>query len=144
MIYIGADHRGFELKEKIKEFFLKKGISFEDIGNEKYDKDDDYPVFSKIVAKKVLESNEKGILICGSGIGMSISANRFKGIRAGLCLFPQMAELGRADDDINILVLAADLTDFKNVILIIDKFLETDFKKEEKYKRRILAIDDLD
>jgi ribose 5-phosphate isomerase B len=142
---MGADHRGFELKGRIKEYFLKKNVSFEDVGNKEYDEDDDYPFFAKIVAKKVLEREDnKGILICGSGIGMDISANRFKGIRAGLSFSSEMAMAGRSDDDINILVLAADFIDSEKAILIIDKFLETDFKEEEKYKRRISALDNLE
>ena len=104
MIYLGADHRGFYLKEAIKDYLTTRGIKWEDLGNQEYQEDDDYPLFARKVAQKVTRNppEEKGILICGSGIGMSIAANRWKKVRAGLCLSGYMAEKGRKEDDINI------------------------------------------
>lgn len=144
MIYLGADHRGYYLKEEIKKFFNKEGIEFEDLGNLEYDKEDDYPDFAKKVALKISSSQKnKGVLICGSGIGMSIAANKFKGIRAGLCLSGYMAREAKKAIDINILCLAADLTDIATTKSIIDEWLKTNFKKESRYLRRIKKIDQL-
>ncbi|MFA5360582.1 MAG: ribose 5-phosphate isomerase B [Candidatus Paceibacterota bacterium] len=144
MIYLGADHRGYYLKEEIKKFFNKEEIEFEDLGNLEYDKEDDYPDFAKKVALKISSSQKnKGVLICGSGIGMSIAANKFKGIRAGLCLSGYMAREAKKAIDINILCLAADLTDIATTKSIIDEWLKTSFKKEPRYLRRIKKIDQL-
>jgi ribose 5-phosphate isomerase B len=142
MLYLGADHRGFELKKNIKEYFSLKSIPFVDLGNSELDPDDDFPVFSKKVTEKVLrELESKGILICGSGIGMSMAANRFKGIRAGLCLNEDMAFSARNDDDINILILAADFIEKEKSFNIVSKFLETEFSGKERYERRISMLD---
>ncbi len=144
-IYLGADHRGYKLKEEIKSFLEKEGYIFDDLGNSEYDPKDDYPIFAKKVAEAVLENpNEnRGILICGSGIGMNIVANRFKGIRGGMAISPWLAEAGRRDDDINVLILSADIIDLETALSIINKFLTTDFSNEERYKRRINQIDEI-
>ena len=99
----------------------------------KYDKDDDFPIFAFKVTQKIIEQPKEnlGILICGSGIGMSIMANRTKAIRAGLCLTPYAAELGRKEDNINILVLAGDLTDQVIAQDIIERFLTTKYIPQE-------------
>lgn len=142
MLYLGADHRGFQLKEEIKRFLSERGVVFEDLGNSEYDRDDDFPIFAKRTAEKVVGSDKnKGVLICGSGIGMSISANRFKNIRAGLCPTKEMAVAGRSDDDINILILPADFVDLEQAKDIINSFLNTDFSNKERYIRRIKMID---
>ncbi len=142
MVYLGADHRGFELKETVKEWLKSQKIKLKDLGNEVYDKDDDYPDFAKKVAKAVQEDKKsKGILICGSGIGMSITANRFKNIKAGLCLSRWMAQDGRKEDDINILVLAANYTDPNTAIAIVESFLKTPFENIPRRKRRLKKID---
>jgi len=145
MLYLGTDHRGFQLKEDIKAFLKEKGIAFEDLGNYVYEPEDDYPDFGKLVAVKILADpeNNRGILICGSGIGMAVVANRYKGVRAGTCLSAWMAEHGRQNDNINVLVLASDITDFGTAKHIIKTFLETKFRNEEKYKRRIMKIENL-
>jgi len=142
MIYLGADHRGYNLKEEIKKFFELEKIEFKDLGNLNYDENDDYPDFVKKVVEKVLSSSkkDKGILICGTGIGMSIAANKFKGIKAGLCLSGYMAKRAIEEDDINILCLAADITDVETSKKIIKEWLKAKFKNEERYKRRIEKI----
>ncbi|MCD6568674.1 RpiB/LacA/LacB family sugar-phosphate isomerase [bacterium] len=144
MIYLGADHRGFYLKEAIKDYLTTRGIKWEDLGNQEYQEDDDYPLFARKVAQKVAQnpSEEKGILICGSGIGMSIAANRWKKVRAGLCLSGYMAEKGRKEDDINILVLAADITDEGTALRIVQRFLNTKFERRQRYQRRIQMLDE--
>jgi ribose 5-phosphate isomerase B len=143
MIYLGADHRGFQLKEDVKKFLAEQEIGFEDLGNQIYDANDDYTDVGKMVAQKVggnLEEN-RGILICGSGIGMSIVANRFKGIRAGICLTEWMVEHGRTNEDINVLVLASEIINLEMAKLIINKFLNTEFIKKDNYLRRKVELD---
>ncbi len=143
-IYIGSDHAGFELKNKLKIFFKKyKTI---DLGNKKYDKNDDYPIFAARVALKVAsEKNSKGILVCGSGEGVCITANKIKGIRAAVAEHVKDAYLARKDDDVNVLCLAGRTTNLEKAKKIIKKFLETEFNtKEEKYQRRINQIKKLE
>jgi ribose 5-phosphate isomerase B len=142
MIYIGADHHGFELKAKINEWLKGRGYVFEDLGAYKYDAWDDYTDYAIQVGEKVAESPEKnwGILICGSGVGMSIAANKVKGIRAGLGFAADQVYVARKDDNINVLVLAADSTDELLAMQILSKFFETEYVKSESYMRRVDKI----
>jgi len=142
MIYLGTDHRGYNLKEELKKFLEQEKIKFQDLGNLEYNEKDDYPDFAKKVAEKVSSNSkkDKGILICGTGIGMSIVANKFKEVRAGLCLSGYMAKRAVEEDDINILCLAADITDTGTSEKIIKEWLKAKFKNEERYKRRIKKI----
>lgn len=142
MIYLGADHRGYNLKEGIKKFLNQEKIKFKDLGNLEYDENDDYPDFAAKVAQKVSSNPEKdkGILVCGTGIGTSIVANKFKAIRAGLCLSGYMAEKAKQANDINVLCLAADITDLITAEKIIKVWLKTSFSKEERHKRRLKKI----
>jgi len=142
MIYLGTDHRGYNLKEELKKFLEQEKIKFQDLGNLEYDEKDDYPDFAKKVAEKVSSNSkkDKGILICGTGIGMSIVANKFKEVRAGLCLSGYMAKRAVEEDDINILCLSADITDTGTSEKIIKEWLKAKFKNEERYKRRIKKI----
>ncbi|HPJ17454.1 MAG TPA: RpiB/LacA/LacB family sugar-phosphate isomerase [Candidatus Woesebacteria bacterium] len=140
MIFLGADHRGFNLKEKIKQWLRDRGEDFVDCGSEGYDRDDDYPDIGFKVAEKVVADNGKGILVCGSGVGVCIAANKVKGIRAGLCLLAKQARAGRNDDDMNVLCLNADMVPEQDNLEIIETFLETVFGSEEKYIRRINKI----
>lgn len=144
MIYLGTDHRGFELKEQIKEFLKEQGIAFEDLGNHQLDPNDDYTDIGFLVAKKIVEKPDenRGILLCGSGIGVVIAANRIKGVRAGLCLSTWMAEHGRQNEDINILALASNLTDLETSKDIIKTFLNTSFLMTENYIRRKKELDE--
>jgi len=146
MLYIGADHRGYNLKEEIKKFLEQEKIKFKDLGNLEYDENDDYPDFAKKVAEKISSHSkkDKGMLICGSGIGMSIVANKLKGTRAGLCLSGYMAEKAKQAIDINILCLAADITDLATAQKIIKKWLKAKFNKQERYKRRIKKIQEIE
>ncbi len=143
MLYLGADHRGYKLKEVIKKDLQKKRIIFLDLGNLKYDPEDDYPDFAFGVSKKVSENSKenKGILICGSGIGVCIAANRFKNVRAGLCFDKKMAELARSHADINVLCLSGDRIKEKIAFGIVDKFLNTIFSGEKRHKRRLKKLD---
>lgn len=140
-IYIGTDHAGFRLKERLNPYLKKRKYRVIDLGNKKYDKNDDYPVFAARVAKKVAkDKNSKGILICGSGQGVCIAANKIKGIRAALAEHVQDAFLARKDDDCNVLCLQGRFTTFDKTKKIVNKFLATRFSKAKRYSRRINEI----
>ena len=143
MIYLGADHRGFQLKEEIKKFLAEKKYQFEDMGNFAYDPNDDYTDFAKLVAQKVSEKPEehKGVLICGSGVGVDITANKFKGVRSALADDIATAKQSRKHDDANVLSLPANEVGFELAKQILETWLTTTFSNGEKYKRRIGKIE---
>jgi len=141
MIYLGADHLGFELKEKIKKWLTNLGYEFKDLGNDKMDSEDDYPDFAKAVVKKIKKDKDLGILICGSGIGMDIVANKYPGIRCGLGISPQQIRIAKRDENLNCLALSADFVSEEENKVIIQMFLETQFSGGEKYLRRIKKIE---
>ena len=145
MLFIGTDHKGFALKESLNKYLLTKKIPFTDLGNFKLDTEDDYPVAAALVAEQVKKGkNNLGILLCGSGVGVSIAANKFKGIRAGLVWNPKVAQAAKADDNINIICLPADYISKNEAQKIIDIWLKTSFKKEKKYKRRLSEIEQME
>ncbi len=142
IIYIVADHRGYDLKKQIKAHLGNKGYEVVDLGNTVLDLKDDYPDFAKLVAEAVSKEPEsRGILICGSGAGVAIVANKFKGIRAGLAVSPEHARMIRNDEDNNILTLSAQLTAADEAVAIVDIFLETPFSIEERHRRRVDKIE---
>lgn len=141
MIAIGSDHGGYRLKEEIKKHLKQKGMSFQDFGCDSEDACD-YPIYARNVAQAVAEGKcEKGILICGTGIGISISANKVEGIRAALCGDCFSAEATRQHNDANILCLGARVTGTGLALKIVDTFFETEFSEEERHKRRIEMIE---
>ncbi|OGN28132.1 MAG: hypothetical protein A3A33_02140 [Candidatus Yanofskybacteria bacterium RIFCSPLOWO2_01_FULL_49_25] len=145
MIYIGSDHRGYALKEKLKLWLASRGIEHEDCGALTYDKDDDYPVYAKAVGEKVAShAGNHGILICGSGEGIAIAANKIDGIRAGTCSSPEQAMASVNDEDLNVLALSADYLTEDQVHAITKAFLEARFSGAERHKRRITEIDALE
>ncbi|MBT9171075.1 MAG: Ribose-5-phosphate isomerase B [Actinobacteria bacterium] len=146
LIYIGADHRGFELKEALKKSLKDQGYEIIDVGNEKYDENDDYPDFAKLVARVIGQDpwNRRGILICGSGVGVDIAANKFKGVRSALVNNSDQAYLSRHDDDANILSLAAEFTDEETANQILKTWLSTPFSDEERHRRRLEKISQLE
>lgn len=140
-IYIGADHRGFALKQKIKAYLVEKNIEVEDFGAHEYDAKDDYTTFAERVASMVAEKNgRKGILLCGSGVGVDVAANKFDGVRASVGINVSQVAAGRADDDMNILVIAADYVDENVAKKMTDKFLNTKFTGKARHKRRLEEI----
>lgn len=143
MIYIGADHHGWELKVRINEWLSGRGYEFEDLGAFGYDKQDDYVDFAINVAQKVAQNPEgnRGIVICGSGAGVSIAANKVRKIRCGLGFAPDQVNSARKDDNINILALAADNTDEIKAFDLVEQFLTGEFVKTENYQRRIAKIE---
>jgi ribose 5-phosphate isomerase B len=146
MLYLGADHRGYNLKEKIKNWLESQNIKFEDLGAQEMIPEDDYPDYAKKVAEAVIKNlgENKGILICGSGVGVCVVANKFRGARCGLVFSKEMAQAAKADDDINILALASDFIKEENVLEIINAWLKTSFKNEEKYIRRLQKIEKIE
>lgn len=144
-IFIGADHRGYELKNQVIEYLQEKNIRVEDMGNLEKDPHDDYVDFAKKVAEAVLQNPSEfiGIVICASGVGVDITANRYKGIRSGLGFDIQQVKFMREDDQTNILALPAEFIDFEKTKDLIDTFITTQPKTEEKYQRRIRKIDAL-
>lgn len=146
LIYIGADHRGFQLKESLKKFIKERGYEVVDLGNDHYDENDDYPDFAALVAKTVSDDpeNRRGILICRSGAGVDIVANKFKGVRSVLAINPDQAYLTRNDDDTNVLSLASEFVNEEAAQKIILTWLKTSFSGEEKKSRRLQKISDLE
>ncbi|MCR5627912.1 MAG: ribose 5-phosphate isomerase B [Lachnospiraceae bacterium] len=139
-ISIGADHGGFVLKESIVAYLKEKGHEVKDFGT--YSKEScDYPVFGQKAAEAVANGEcEKGIVICTTGIGISIAANKVKGIRAALCTDPYMAEMTRFHNDANVLALGANIIGDGLAKKIVDVFLETEFSGGERHQRRIDEI----
>lgn len=146
VIYIGADHRGFNLKERVRIFLRDKGYEVFDVGNEKYDQKDDYPDFAAEVAKKVSAEPEssRGILLCGSGVGMDVAANKYKDVRSALAISTDQIYDARHDDNANILSLAADFTTEEDAMKIVQTFLETPFAGEERFRRRLQKISQIE
>jgi ribose 5-phosphate isomerase B len=141
-IIIGSDHGGYELKEFIKEELDKKGIPFEDIGTNSTDSVD-YPNYGARAARKIANGDYKrGILICGTGIGISITANRFKGVRAALCCSVEMARMSREHNNANILALGGRTTNQKDAAAILETWLSTPFEGG-RHERRVGLIDEL-
>ena len=146
IIYIGADHRGFEHKEAIKKYLAGIGYTVVDFSGENYDETDDYPDFASKVAEKVSKdpNNSRGILICGSGAGVDIVANKFSRIRSSLVSSTGQAIDVRKDDDANILSLSANYTSLDDSKKIISLWIKTKFSGEERHKRRIRKIEELE
>ena len=141
MIYIGSDHGGYDLKEKIKEFLGKKDYQFDDKGNLVFDKDDDYPYYAFKVAKAVAQvAGSKGILLCRSSGGVVIAANKVKGVRAVSASNVKEAKHAIEHNDANIIALPGDWITEQQAFDIVITFIETDFPKEERHLRRINMI----
>lgn len=138
-LYLGADHAGYQLKEKIKLWLEKENISYEDLGALTYCSNDDYPDYAQKVALKVVKEKVKGILICGSGQGMCIAANKVKGVRAGLAKTVLDAELLKKHNHANILCLSGK-SGINTIIKIIKTFLQTKPSPAERHLRRINKI----
>ena len=142
MIAIGSDHGGFDLKEAVKKHLMERGFDVKDCGT--YNKEScDYPIFGKAVANEVASGKaEKGIVICTTGIGISITANKVKGIRCALCSEPLSAKMTRLHNDANVLALGGKMVGENLAFEITDTFLDTPFSGEEKHSRRIAQIEE--
>lgn len=145
MIYLGADHGGFSFKEKIKEFLEKElKIEYQDLGNAKFEGDDDFVDYAVAVAKKVTETGEKGILICTNGLGMCMAANKIDGIRAVNATTKKVAQQSREHLDANVLCIGEHVVSFRDAKKIIKIWLETEFFPAERYIRRLKKIQELE
>ncbi len=145
-IFIGADHRGFNLKQALIDHLKKSGYEVADEGDSVLDANDDFPQFAGKVVSKMLTSDiehARGILICGSGQGMCMAANRFKEIRAALGYNENAARLSRNDDDSNVLCLPADVLEKDKAYSIVDAWLNTQFANATRFKRRKQELDEL-
>lgn len=137
MIALGCDHGGFELMQEVKSYLNEKGLKYEDFGC-KDTQSVDYPVYARKVAHAILDGRcDNGILICGTGIGISITANKIPGIRAALCTDCFCAEMTRLHNDANILALGGRVVGAGLAIKIVDTFLNTPFSGDERHARRI-------
>lgn len=142
MIYLAADHRGFKLKEELKKYLTEGGYEVEDMGAFEYEPDDDYPDFAFSAARKVAENpkDNRGIFLCGSGIGMDFAANKVRGIRATVACSAEAARHARTNDDVNVITLAGDILSFTEAREIVDVFLNTEFTGAERHVRRLKKI----
>jgi ribose 5-phosphate isomerase B len=143
-IYIGSDHAGFELKGIIKKFLVEEGYVIEDIGPYKYDYNDDYPGYAAKVCEKILETNGKGILICGSGQGMDRVANKISGIHAAVCWDETSARMAKEHGNVNVLCFGGRTVEPELAKKMVKIWLEAPFIPKEKYIRRINKIKELE
>ena len=141
MIFIASDHGGFKLKNEIIKYLQSLQLEVTDLGPAEYVEDDDYPDYTVPLAQKVAaQTDGKGILICRNGVGVSMLANKIKGVRAALSWNPGHAASSRKDDNTNVLALAADYTDLETTLKIIDSWLSTDFSNETRHRRRLEKV----
>ena len=127
-IFLSSDHAGFELKERVKSFLIDNNFKYEDLGCSSLEPVD-YPDFAKLLSEKLKDKNDsKGILFCGTGIGISMAANRFAHIRAALCTSVEMASKSRKHNDANVLALGGRILEEKLALEIVKEFLQTDFE----------------
>ncbi len=136
-IYIGADHGGFEFKQRLIELLKRRGRGIIDMGPLTYDKGDDYPDYAEKVCREIMSKGGKGILICRSGHGMAIIANKFPGIYASVCWSEESAFKGKKDDNINVLCLPGDLVTVELAEKIVEMWLNTPFESIERRNRRL-------
>jgi ribose 5-phosphate isomerase B len=146
VIYLGADHRGFNLKESIKSWLKNQGYEVVDFGANVLNPEDDYTDFAIKVGEAIQKDyeNGRGILICGSGAGVCITANKFKRVKAGLGFNPDQVFEMRNDDNINVLCLASDFIDEEQAKKIVKVFLITPFDHKENHLRRLQKIEELE
>lgn len=145
-IYLGADHNGFNFKTELKSYLLKSGYEVVDEGDVQLQPEDDFPQFAAKVVQAMRADPDpqiRGILICGSGQGMCMAANRFRGIRASLCWNQEEARMARNDDDSNVLCLSATAQDFDTTAGIVHTWLMAPFAGAPRFKRRLAELDEL-
>lgn len=146
-VFIGSDHRGFEVKNHLVSLLTEQGIEVVDLGPDQLDPDDDYNDYAVKVALEVQKAasegniEARGILVCGSAHGVAIQANRFKGVRAIAAYDTELARIGREHNDANVLCLSADFIESSDIDNIVNIFLNTAFSGEERHIRRIKKLD---
>lgn len=145
MIYIAADHRGFDLKERLKRRLLDGGYQVTDLGNDHLDPSDDYVDFSQKVAEATVNDlKNRGIILCGSGAGVDMVANKFAGIRSALVFDAARAKQAREHEDANVLSLPADVLDGEQAWEIVQVFLQTPFSNDARHIRRLQKLEDIE
>ncbi|MDR1531132.1 MAG: ribose 5-phosphate isomerase B [Clostridiales bacterium] len=138
MIAIGCDHGGYELKTTVKDYLSQQGITWRDVGCDSADSAADYPDYAKAVTDAILRGEcEKGVLLCGTGIGVSIAANRVRGIRAALCHDVFSARQSRWHNDANVLAMGGRVIGTGAALEVLKAFLETEFSNDERHVRRL-------
>lgn len=142
MVYLGADHRGFGLKNRLKILLEDEGFEVTDLGNDHLDPNDDYVDFAHKVAEAVVtDPTNKGIVLCGSGVGVDIVANKVDGVRCALVQDIQLAIQSRQHEDANILALPADILEEEQAFDIVTAFLKTEFSGEKRHERRLEKLE---
>lgn len=141
MLFLGSDHAGFSLKESIKKYLDKEKIPYEDLGTYSEDSVDYAPIAAKLGKIVASDAENKGILCCGTGIGISIAANKVKGIRAACCSEVFSAGMTRKHNDANVLCLGGRVVSEENAAEMVKIFLTTPFCNEERHVRRIEQIE---
>ena len=142
LIAIASDHGGFELKEKVKEHLRERNVKFVDLGTNSTESVD-YPVYGKACAEAVASGKaDRGIVICGTGIGISMAANKVKGIRCGLCTSVEMAKLTRQHNNANMLAMGGRILETETAFAIVDAFIDTQFEGG-RHKRRTDMLDEM-
>lgn len=145
-VFLGADHAGFELKTILSEHLVHAGFEAIDLGAKTLDEEDDYPRYAYAVASRILGEEDGaalGILICGSGQGMSMAANRVNGVRAALAWSEESAKAAREDDDANVLVLPSRFVDTDTAIAAVKAWIKAEFNSNPKYQRRLDELEQL-
>ena len=144
-VYIGADHKGFALKEKLRPWLEEQGIELTDVGATEYEAGDDYVDYAEAVAKAVgVDKAARGIVLCGSGVGVDVTANKIDGVRSGLGFSLEQVTSARNDDDINVLALPADSLSLEEAQAMVKAFLATPFARVERYDRRLKKIEKIE
>ena len=142
IVAIAGDHGGFALKQRIREHLIERGIKIADLGTDS-EESVDYPEFGKACAQAVASGKaDRGIVICGTGIGISIAANRIRGIRCGLCTSVEMAELSRKHNNANMLAMGGRITSVEDATRITDAWLDTEFEGG-RHSRRVDMLDSI-
>lgn len=144
MIYIASDHAGFALKEKIKAYLTKKRVAFRDLGAQTFEKNDDYPIHARTLAQKVVaDKGSRGVIMCSTGTGMAIAANRIKRARAVMCQTPECATLAREHNDANIVTFGPLTVSESQAKRVVDAFLKAQFDHARRRVRRVKQLDSL-
>lgn len=145
MIFIGGDHRGFELKERLKKHLLDEGFEVTDLGNDHLDSQDDYVIFAhKVAEATVNDPKNRGIILCGSGAGVDMVANKIPGVRSALVFDVPRAIQAREHEDANVISLPSDTLDEEQAFKITKAFLTTEFSGEERHKRRLQELKEVE
>ena len=145
IVYIGADHAGFQLKERIKLMLTREGFVVHDLGNTQYEQTDDYPDYAKLVAEKTAKGRlARGILVCGSGVGMCMAANKVKGARAVWADSEKLAQAAVEHNHANVLCMGQGFIEMKQAEKVVRAFLETAPSTEARHKRRVKKLGNLE